>query len=173
MAQLELQPADASKTKRRVHASLRVDMTPMVDLGFLLITFFILTTTLTEKKALSLLMPKDGPPAHIAAAKGLTFLLAANDKVYAYEGLWDDAYKNGKIAAVNYDPRAGVRNLIIAKQRELQLAGQANKLTVVIKPLQQSSYKNAISLLDEMLINDVKTYAIVDATPEEKQYAGN
>jgi biopolymer transport protein ExbD len=172
MAQLELQPAEASKTKRKVHVTLRVDMTPMVDLGFLLITFFILTTTLTEKNAMSLIVPKDGPPTDIPASKSLTLLLGAKDQVYAYEGIWNDAYRNKKILTVDYGAQQGIRSLIIVKQKELRQAGKANKLTVLIKPLDRSSYNNTVNVLDEMLINDVKTYAIVDPTEEEKHYAG-
>src|SRR5207244_3106144 len=104
------------------------DMTPMVDLGFLLITFFILTTTLTEKNTMSLIVPKEGKITEVPASKSLTFLLGANNKVYAYEGLWDEAYRSKKIATVDYSSKEGIRNLIIEKQKRLRQAGQANKL---------------------------------------------
>jgi biopolymer transport protein ExbD len=95
MAQLELQPISAGKTRRRLHASLRIDMTPMVDLGFLLITFFIFTTTMSEPKVMNLAMPKEqGDSTEVKQSRSLTLILAGDDKIYAYEGMTQQPNKN-------------------------------------------------------------------------------
>ena len=173
MAQLELQPANAGKTRRRIHASLRIDMTPMVDLGFLLITFFIFTATMSEPKAMSLSMPKEqGDSTQIKQSRSLTLILAGNNKVYAYEGMWDDALKYNRIVESGYDVREGIGKLIRQKQQKLQASDKdgIDALTLMIKPASVSSYKNLVDALDETLINNVKRYAIVDLSTREKDY---
>src|SRR5215217_2989221 len=104
MAQIELQSAEASKTKRKLHSSVHIDMTPMVDLGFLLITFFIFTTSLTEKNTMPLNVTKESNDStSIPASKSLTFLLAGQNKVFAYEGRWDEAFQHNKIEITNFN----------------------------------------------------------------------
>ncbi|MGZ5190156.1 MAG: ExbD/TolR family protein [Flavisolibacter sp.] len=168
MSQLEMRPANDSKTKRKVHHSLRIDMTPMVDLGFLLISFFIFTTTLSQKTTMDLIVPVDGGEATpVPESKTLSFILASDDKVYAYEGIWETSVNREKIRLTNYSPD-GIRNIILSKQKQLQ---NADDLIVVIKPLDASSYKNTIDALDEMIINGVTKYSIVEPTSEEKRWS--
>lgn len=172
MAQIELQTAETKKSKRQLHPSPRIDMTPMVDLGFLLITFFIFTTTMSEKKAMKLFMPADkGAPSPYGESKVLTVLLGQNNKVYAYEGKFEDAVKRNRIISTTFNESNGVGNLIRQKQKQLQQADKKegrNGLLFLIKPTKQSSYKNVIDALDETMINDVKKYMIVDVTAEEQ-----
>ena len=173
MAQIELQAAESKKTKRILHSSLRIDMTPMVDLGFLLITFFIFTTTMSEKKAMKLFMPADGPSSLLGESKALTVLLGQNNKVYAYEGKFEDAVKQNKIIPTNYNESDGIGNLIRQKQKQLQQTDKKdgrNGLVFLIKPTVQSSYKNVIDALDETMINDVKKYMVVDVSSDEKSF---
>ena len=121
MAQMELQPSESKKTRRTLHPSLRIDMTPMVDLGFLLITFFIFTTTMSDKKSMRLYMPADGgtPPA-IPESRVLTVLLSSNNNVYAYEGKFEDAMKENKIVSTTYNMSDGIGQLIRDKQKRLR-----------------------------------------------------
>lgn len=79
----------------------RVDMTPMVDLGFLLITFFIMTTELSKPTAMDLYMPKDGPPTHLCETCALT-VLVDKDNLYYYEGQWEDAIRHNKIRTTGF-----------------------------------------------------------------------
>jgi biopolymer transport protein ExbD len=171
MAQIELQACDAKKTRRRIHPSLRIDMTPMVDLGFLLITFFIFTTTMSESKAMKLFMPHDGPPTPAPQSKVLTVLLERNNKVYAYEGKFEEAIKENRIISTSYDEGDGIGNLIRQKQKQLQTLDPKegrNALVYLIKPTRRSSYKNVVDALDETMINNVKKYMVVDPSAEEQ-----
>jgi len=166
MAQLQPMPAEESKTKRRVHKIPQIDMTPMVDLGFLLITFFIFTTSMTEKTNMKLVMPAEGPETFVGESRSLTILLGSENKVFAYEGIWQDAIQRNAISVADYSS-TGIRKIIMRKQNQLK---KADSLIVIIKPLDQCSYKNTVDILDEMVINGITRYAITQATQEEKNY---
>lgn len=142
-------------------------MTPMVDLGFLLITFFIFTATLSQPSVTRLIMPKNGSGTPVPQSKTLTLLLD-KDKAFAYEGFWQEAFSHRQIVTTNYDVQTGMGSRIRQKQKAL---ASKDEVIVLIKPLPSSSYQNIIAALDEMQINGVKKYAFVDATAEEKQFA--
>lgn len=171
MAPIELQPVYSPKSKRKPHSALRIDMTPMVDLGFLLITFFIFTTTMSQKKVMKLFVPKAGPPIFLGASKALTVLLGQNNKIFAYEGKFEDALKQNSIISTSYDESNGLGDLIRHKQKQLEQTDKKegrDGLVLLIKPTAASSYKNFVDAMDETVINDVKKYVVVAASEEEK-----
>ena len=163
-----IQPQSGSP-KRKLH-SLKLDMTPMVDLGFLLITFFIFTTSMAEPNITKLIMPANGEPAPVKESKTITALLD-KDKVYLYKGRWEDAQAMNTIVESNYDVKAGFGNFIRQKQKAPEQAAQKDDLVFIIKPLPSASYQNIIAALDEVLINNLRYYALVDATAGEKKFA--
>lgn len=150
--------------KKAKKLSTRVDLTPMVDLGFLLITFFIFTTTMSQPTAMRLFLPKDTEKPEeqnkIKESGALTIMLGNNNAVYYYEGTLDPAGANFK--STNFKE---IRDIIINKKRSTN----PEDFVVVIKPSPQSTYKNAVDILDEMTINEVKRYAMVDLFPIEQQ----
>ncbi len=156
------QKAGVHKSKK---ASLRVDLTPMVDLGFLLISFFVFTTTISQPKAMKLVMPDDNDTTNhslAADSKTLNLILGANDKVYAYNGL---DIKN--IKDLGSDSKS-MRAAIIQKKNEVRNKyGKNDEMIVLIKPTDQSTYSDVVNTLDEMLICDVKTYVLMDAEKNE------
>ena len=77
------------RRQRKHH--LRIDMTPMVDLGFLLISFFIITTTMQEPHAMKVYMPHDGPSTPTKTSTTITILTGSNDRLYYYYGEEKDA----------------------------------------------------------------------------------
>lgn len=145
--------------------STRVDLTAMVDLAFLLITFFIMTTTLAKPKAMDLAMPdkdeKTKDQLAIAASRSLTLLLGSDDKLEWYLG------EPGKSAPTidNYS-KDGLRKTLIDKKKEV-LEKTGKSIFVVIKPSDKSTYKNVVATLDEMNITNIDSYGIVDISPVE------
>ena len=149
--------------KKGKKLSTRVDLTPMVDLGFLLITFFIFTTTMSQPTAMRLNLPKDTEEKDqnkVKASGALTLLLAKNDNIFYYEGeLLPDA-SNFKSTGFKE-----IRDIILSKKKSTN----PEDFVVVIKPNKESTYKNTVDILDEMTINGVKRYALVDISPVEDQ----
>jgi biopolymer transport protein ExbD len=149
--------------------STRVDLTAMVDLAFLLITFFMLTTTLLKPQAMDLFMPdKDKDQKEkfdFADNRTMTILLGSGDRVEWYMGTVD---KPQTPTVDNYG-RDGIRKVIIAKKKAVLEATKDPKkgLLILIKPSDKSNYKNLVDILDEMKISEVPTYAIVDITSQE------
>jgi biopolymer transport protein ExbD len=174
MAQILPAPVQKGNKRNHLHKAASIDMTPMVDLAFLLITFFIFTTTMSDKHAMRLIMPKEGPPSGLASSKALTMLLSKEDKVYVYEGNWEDAQRGHRISELNFKQQQQLRSLIQEKQRELRQKGVKDEegLTLIIKPLQQSTYRNIVDALDETVINNIKRYAVVEPEEEEKRWIG-
>ena len=145
--------------------STRVDLTAMVDLGFLLITFFMLASTMADPVSMSLILPAaDGDPSKYPQSKTATLLIGPRDKVYVYT-LPDQisSFSPIKIDSVDYSSQ-GLRQYIRRRQDEVKAKwGNKDQLFVLIKPLPGSSYKHTIDVLDEMLINQVKRYTIMRA----------
>ena len=152
--------------KKAKKLSTRLDMTPMVDLGFLLITFFIFTSTMSTPTTLDLFMPKDtNKDEELNKAKesgALTIMLGKDNNVYYYEGQLsvDDAGNNFK--STNFK---GIRDVIINKKRSTP----PEDLVIVIKPNEEATYKNTVDILDEMTINQVKRFALVDILEVENE----
>jgi len=155
---------------------LRIDMTPMVDLGFLLITFFVFTTAMSIPKATDLFMPKDDTthPQPLPNSLALSLLLDDNNKVYYYNGNFKEAVNANKVYETNYSTYEGIGKVIRQKQKEIDASGKfeggRKGLMLLIKPTSGSVYKNVIDALDEAVINDVRKYAIVEPANEEISY---
>ncbi len=165
MAEINTTSGNRRDGKRRsIKKSTRVDMTPMVDLGFLLITFFMLTTTMAQPRNLQLLMPReDGEPMKLGESKALTVILGPNNQVAWYEGT--DA--NPEIRRSSFANKNGIRDIVINKKAAVMEKYHSNELMVLIKADKGASYKNLVDIMDEMLINKIDRYAVTDITPQE------
>ncbi|MBA2250676.1 MAG: biopolymer transporter ExbD [Chitinophagaceae bacterium] len=149
--------APAKKYKnRKQHKLIRVDLTPMVDLGFLLITFFIFTAALQEPKIMQLIMPADSKDStNIPLSKTIFFTLNGNDRI---------AYNQTGVHRLSDMPFNEMRNIIQRKQNDLvKKLFSKNDLIVVIEPMAESTYKNFIDAMDEITITDCRHYYIVSA----------
>jgi biopolymer transport protein ExbD len=150
---------------RSKKASTRVDLTAMVDLAFLLITFFIMTTTLSKPKAMDVVVPakdeKVDDQLPVAASRSMTLLLGSNDKAVWFVG------EPGKSApeTIGYG-KDGLRKVLIENSQKVQ-ASTGKYMIVLIKPSDKSNYKNVVDALDEMNITKIQSFAIVDITPPE------
>lgn len=148
---------------RRV--STRVDLTAMVDLGFLLITFFMLASTLAKPTTMQILKPDEtGDPSVYPQSKTSTLLLGTRDHLYTYS-LPDEIRSISDIMIDSMDYAAnGLRKYIQRRQAEVEAKwGNKDMLLVLIKPLPGANYKHVVDVLDEMLINNVKRYTIMKA----------
>lgn len=156
--------------------SLKTDMTPMVDLGFLLISFFVMTVRMNEPAVEKLYMPHDGPPQKLQMSNALTLLIGDDHTVYYYQGEMEGALARKEIIQTSFDEKTGVGQIIRDKQAYLGRAGISKEgregLMVLIKPSERSNYNDLIKALDEMLINNVTRYALVKPEKEEIQYLG-
>ena len=154
-----------------------VDLTAMVDLAFLLITFFILTTTLSKPQSMDLSLPdNDKPdpteiPPEVPAWRTLTVVLGKDDKLVYYIGQtdnpWVDSEIDGKPKLENYGGK-GIRKAILAHNKYvMEHVDDPTKegLTVLIKASKSANYKNVVDILDEMAIVKPRSYSIVDVTP--------
>jgi len=164
MAQIEDSGGGGKKgpgVKKAKKLSTQVDMTPMVDLGFLLITFFIFSTTMSQPTTMSLIMPKDTEneeeQSKVKASGAFTVLLGKADGVYFYEG--EDA------SALQASDFKKIRDEIIRKKKSTD----PKDFVVVIKPNEESNYQNMVAILDEMTINEVKKFALVTISPQENE----
>jgi biopolymer transport protein ExbD len=175
----ELNTGDSGKGKggkvRSKKANAKVDLTAMVDLAFLLITFFMLTTSLSKPQSMDLGLPdkdeKDKPEKDIKVdqRRTMTIIMGDNDKIKWFHGLLEAPEPNGKPTDAVYG-RNGLRKEILKRVASVpQVTGDKDKgLIVIIKPSKKSTYRNLVDVLDEMAICKVPTYAIVnDITPEE------
>jgi biopolymer transport protein ExbD len=156
---------------------LRIDMTPMVDLGFLLITFFVFTTTISSPAGMTLYLPSDKKVTHpnqLQNSLALTVLIDNNNRIWYYYGVWDAAKLSGEIFETGYSSYSGIGKVIRLKQKSIDDTGTFTEgskgLMLIIKPSANSAYRNLIDILDEVLINDVKKYAVVELSEEELDF---
>jgi biopolymer transport protein ExbD len=142
--------------------STHIDMTPMVDLAFLLLTFFMLATTFSKPRAMEIAMPmeenqpQDAP--ELDDQDAFTILLGENDKVVYYIGLTDKAQP--MISSLDPD---GLRKELLKKKNERP------KLMVLIKPSPSANYKTVVDVFDEMNVTKMPRYAMLDITPAEQK----
>jgi len=148
----------------------RVDLTAMVDLAFLLITFFMLTTSISKPYAMDVAMPdKDKETEEqldVADNRTLTVLLGSNNKIEYYMGLLEEPIEGPTV--VDYG-KNGIRPILLEKIKQIpQITGDPEKgLIVIIRPSDKSHYRNLVDILDEMKIVDAKQYMIGDISPLE------
>jgi biopolymer transport protein ExbD len=176
MAEINIPAASGNKpgVRRSKKQSTRVDLTPMVDLGFLLITFFIFTTSMSSPKAMKLVMPTDkGGPTEVGESTALTVIPLADNKVFYYHGELTQALSSNNFGVTNYSVKEGLGQIVRNKQAVLEKIGKRKDLILMIKPTPESNYQHLVNVLDEVLINDVKHYAVMDLTPQEKEVAVN
>ncbi|SFC57314.1 Biopolymer transport protein ExbD/TolR [Parapedobacter composti] len=139
----------------------RVDLTAMVDLAFLLITFFMLTTSLNKPNAMDVAMPdknEEDPEDRLEVAdnRTLTLLLGSNNKIEWYLGQYSEPIEGPEIADYGKD---GIRPILLKKMQEVQQkTGQG--LIIVIRPSEKATHRNLVDILDEMNIVEAKQYMI-------------
>lgn len=136
----------------------------MVDLGFLLITFFMLATAFTKPRVMEVLQPDSSGSFEYPESKTSTILLGKGDIAYCYS-LPDAMSSLSDVAfdSVSYHAQ-GLRKYILQRQAEVAAKwGDRDDLFLIIKPLYNAPYARLVDILDEVLITGVAHYAIVDS----------
>lgn len=145
----------------------------MVDLGFLLIAFFVMTTEMAKPYVVDLNMPKednDTPAPPLKKSNALT-LLISNHTMFYYSGDWQEAKASNQVLPASFNVQNGIGSVIRERQRWLDkallTAEGGDGLVFLIKPGPGANYQQIIDALDEMQINGVKRYMIVKPSQEE------
>lgn len=139
----------------------RVDLTALVDLAFLLITFFILTTTLQKPRSLPLVMPAPGPSGPVAASSTMTICLGKNNQAMYFVGMPQKPLTTPQLVTCGN----AMQKIIVQTAKQIT-ATTGKNMFVIISPSDHSVYKSLVSTLDEMNITGVASYAIA-SIPQE------
>ncbi|GGF01137.1 biopolymer transporter ExbD [Hymenobacter cavernae] len=163
MAEIQPSASAAKDGKPRARkVGFRLDMTPMVDLAFLLLTFFMLTTTFSKPTVMTLNMPKpDEHSSEIPASKALTLILGKHNQVHYFYGV-NDARSQPELHTTSFASE-GLRQLLLDRQHRKPGS------VVLIKPTNEASYQNLVDALDEMSITNQKKYALVDLDRTDRE----
>jgi biopolymer transport protein ExbD len=161
MAELDTSGGDKKGGKvRSKKQSTRVDLTAMVDLAFLLITFFMLTTTLAKPQAMDMFMPDKNDKNEeldVKASRTMTVLLGSDNKIVWYMGVIGD-----NPPTVDNFGKNGIRKSLVENNKKViaNTGNPAKGLMVIVKPTDKSVYKNFVDILDEIKIANVPSYGI-------------
>lgn len=189
MAEIVEKSGKGGKGKQK-KMNIHLDFTPMVDMNMLLITFFMLCTSLSKPQTMEISMPSkdkvsEEEQTKVKASSAITLILAGKDKIYYYMGIPN--YSDPKTLSETTYSAAGLRTLLLKrnvavmekmrtlKQDKLKLKisqadfeeqsrkikGDKSAPVVIIKPTDESNYKNLVDALDEMQICNIARYAIV------------
>jgi biopolymer transport protein ExbD len=189
--QVEDKGKKGKKPKQKKHAT-RVDLTPMVDLGFLLITFFMLTTSMLKPQTMEISVPskdkvQEDEQNKVKASQAVTVLLGKENKLFYYFGTQENGV-DPELIETDYSSE-GIRKMLFQKNFDVnkavdELKKDKKKMSeedynkklselrsvktapvVMIKAADDANYKNFVDILDEMNISNIARYAIVDITP--------
>lgn len=212
MAEVQSNDQGGGGKNKQKKQTLRVDFTPMVDMNMLLITFFMLCTTLLKPQNMPINMPTNDDTDidmtnKVRESTAVTILLGADNTIYYYEGKPDDdgsSFEDPNFITETKYGAGGIRDLLIQKNRGVytQIQELKEKLarleisdeqfreqsraiqdkaikddktapTVMIKPSDKATYKNMVDALDEMLVCNIGSYAILDIADGDRRYLYN
>ena len=163
MAELNQTPASSGGARTAKKLSTRVDLTAMVDLAFLLVTFFMLTTSLNKPAIMSLVMPDGKEPGDVPESRTVTLCLGSNNQVVYYRGLIEKPM--GEPQTVGYTKEGLRQALFNISQKIKQETGRP--MIVVVKPSDHSVYNNLVNTIDELNITKSNIYAVADISDKD------
>jgi biopolymer transport protein ExbD len=143
--------AGSSKKRKRKRIGVHLDMTPMVDIAFLLLTFFMLTTVFSRPQAMEINLPESDEPVDIAQSKLLTLRVGADDQLY-----WNMAQDAPE--AVAFDE---LHDLIVRQMAAV------DGLIVLVKVDREANYTSTVDILDELAMADMTRFALAPMTVED------
>lgn len=141
------------KKVRSKRMSVRNDMTPMVDVAFLLLTFFMLTTVFSQPQAMEINMPDSKEPVEIAESNVLQVRVDQRGDVY-----WGFGRE-----APTKAPFTDIEKILLQNANR-----NPEKTVTVLKVDREGTYKNAVDILDAFETGNVKRFAIAPMTEEDR-----
>jgi len=156
----------------------KVDLTPMVDLNLLLITFFMLATTLSKPNAMEINMPfknNQESQSKVKEDAAMTILIGDDHQLYYYHGMGSPD-NPPVVMESSFKADGGIRDVIIEKKKTVkQLVSQGvllptDELTILIKPDTTCTTDDVIDIIDEMTINGVSIYTLTDITTVDQGF---
>ena len=193
MAEVQQKDNGGGKGKQK-KMTIRVDFTPMVDMNMLLITFFMLCTSLSKPQTMEISMPSNDKSiteedqTKVKASRAITLILGGDDRVFYYTGepnyedytsLKETTYEadglRARLMGRNADIVAKIKALKAEKlekkfsdeeynERAMKIKDVNTAPVVMIKATDDATYENLVDALDEMQICSISKYAIVDIT---------
>jgi len=183
------------KGRRRSHLPVRVDMTPLVDLAFLLLTFFVLTSELSKQNAITTKFPKDVQP-NTLVNNGLTILLGKNpENIFWYRGEFKpsmhlnvagkgnqellDVLKNAnesvfeQVEIVDRQHNLGLLNYANWNKKRAEYLGNRSVPFVILKWDNETDYQSVVTAIDDLNRTHINKYAIVSVSDAEKELEKN
>ncbi|MBN1398267.1 MAG: biopolymer transporter ExbD [Bacteroidetes bacterium] len=135
------------------HTGLRIDMTPMVDVAMLLMTFFMLTAVFSKPQAMELILPKDKNPIPVSENKLVTLFIDHNSKIYT---------QNGNSSDIFHLPFEKLRNELI------NLKNRKPDIVALIKIDRRARYQSMVDILDELNCTEIDKFSFAPFTEKDK-----
>lgn len=142
-----------------------IDMTPMVDLGFLLISFFVMTTRMMEPTTMNLTMPREGKTMNVPQSGTITVLISNPGEIYMYQGSANELRSADQLIKVRASGAGSVREKLLQYKQEITTSGI--DMFLIIKAAEGATYQQVIDMLDEAAISAIDSYALVSFEPED------
>jgi len=139
--------------KRRL--GVRIDMTPMVDVAFLLLIFFMVTTVFRTPQALEINLPPKDVQIPIAQNHILFIKVLAGDRMFWNMG--DDKSKPAGLTMAQLPP-------VIKSHHTAD-----DKLVVVIKVDKEAAFHNMVDIIDELDLAKMSRFSMAPMTDDEKK----
>lgn len=168
MAEIIAQEKSGGRKKKK---NVKIDMTPMVDLNFLLLMFFMFTSSFSKPNVMDLGLPAKGdhtPTTQIGDKNQITFIIGENNRVFYHQSNAKDLTEAG-LKETDYN---GVNvSKIISNAYDKALTKEI--FTIIVKPTDESNYKNFVDMMDNISISKKERYGISDIKPWEKKVYEN
>lgn len=165
MAEVIIQEQQGGKVRSK-KSNPRVDMTPMVDLNFLLLMFFMFTASFTKSSVMDLGLPAKGPITHdpvVDQKNQVTFILGKDNRVFYHQSNSNDL-NTGTLKETDF---SGVKISKIISEAYKKAPNPKN-FTIIVKPTDDANYKNFVDVIDNIAISKKERYGIADIKPWEK-----
>jgi biopolymer transport protein ExbD len=143
--------AKGKKKKKARRVGIRIDMTPLVDIAFLLLTFFMFSTSMSRPQTMEINLPPEDVKVEIAESNLLTLRIDDGGDIY-----WSMGIESPQKVEFS-----GLRNLLIEKNVN-------PKLVTVVKVDREGTYEMMVNMIDELALANVTRFSLAPMTDQDK-----